>query len=927
MMHSDFTAAVNAAEALLQSGDYASAFTAYRRLLAARLTAGEADRRVDWVLTQRVVALAQLVGSYDLANSLLTSLEGRSREHDDAYAADFAATQRVLVLLAADRVMQAYEVVQTLRPTLGDIRELTITPNGLSQWEAHIVWANTDRTDRATLFSLLYLVLGSLLSAFGQYRDARAMFQQGLTHIPNMTDRALRLDHERQILLRDAAAALEAGAFNDALDRLKTPELDLATASIGYQTRWHELWAQCSLLRGLFGEAREHLRWVEQLCQDSKLSRAALLARFNYVSVLITLNQTATASVLLIETEPTVRNSGEQTLQDQYRRLQAVIEARNRLDSAADIDSVAEQQRRARAFDMTGGTAATYQAVTTRPTSFLAAFDDRALSVQFALAQNEYAEAKSHFNALRTAFSTSDSALILARLNALEALVRYYEGDFRGAESASRTAVKHFTTINANADLYQALRIQRQCMFRTGAAPEQIAQLVSTMSAVLDSLVSNLEPLEQDIYLLNKWTDEETTLANTAHALVRSKLPLSWKNWHAYWKRTRDVQELITKLDRRRGLTLDARELRVPLSLHLPLDTAVFAFLTLPDRLFLITQTTFAVDIHELPLPRVRLREEVRALHQALGNVARHKPPQSASAVVAPDPLRLAERLASSLGLPEQIRNLPSRIRRLRIVADDVLHGVPFAALVVDGEPLLTRYSLTHHPYIHSRLAPRTKIRTLLAVAASNGNWRFASLPGTEAELAMITQVVAEHQLKADVLLNPNAKTVVEQLSLRDMAHLACHGIFTLDDPEYTGLVFIPATGDDEDVLSLPTVRTLQLARLQHLVLSACWSADYFALPGRHVVSLPESFHTAGVQTVLGSLWEIGDQVSVAFMRRYYSYLRHLPPDEALRQTQEDTRHNRLDVKLNTSSMRQWASFQLYGNTRRLSFTGSHRWW
>src|SRR5205085_5777835 len=112
-----------------------------------------------------------------------------------------------------------------------------------------------------------------------------------------------------------------------------------------------------------------------------------------------------------------------------------------------------------------------------------------------------------------------------------------------------------------------------------------------------------------------------------------------------------------------------------------------------------------------------------------------------------------------------------------------------------------------------------------------------------------------------------------------------------------------------------PALAGLRLDRLRHVTLSSCWGADSFVLPGRHVVSLPQALVRAGAGSVLGSLWPVDDDVSPAFMQRFYHYLDAWPRDEALRRTQLDCLRGNLPLPPGRRADQPfyWAGFQLYG--------------
>ena len=97
--------------------------------------------------------------------------------------------------------------------------------------------------------------------------------------------------------------------------------------------------------------------------------------------------------------------------------------------------------------------------------------------------------------------------------------------------------------------------------------------------------------------------------------------------------------------------------------------------------------------------------------------------------------------------------------------------------------------------------------------------------------------------------------------------------------------------------------------------LASCWSADNFILPGRTVLSLPQTLCAAGAHSVLSSLWPVDDALAAAFVRRFYEHARRGPRDEALRQTQLDCVANRLfpNEETNTADVFCWACFTLSG--------------
>src|SRR5262249_3927037 len=220
----------------------------------------------------------------------------------------------------------------------------------------------------------------------------------------------------------------------------------------------------------------------------------------------------------------------------------------------------------------------------------------------------------------------------------------------------------------------------------------------------------------------------------------------------------------------------------------------------------------------------------------------------------------------------------------LSFVPDDSLHGFPFAALMQGDKYLVERYAVSvalerepQRPVLNRPLAGPAEA---LLVGMSRGNSRFAPLLGTPRELDGVERWLRDARVGVKRLMDEQAdrETVRSALARAAFAHLACHGVFCRDDAGGTGLVLLSdPDSEKEEILSFQDLAHLDLGGLRHVTLTACWSADNFVLPGRWVVSLPETLCRAGVRSVLGSLWQVDDNLAIAFVRRFYLRLATLP--------------------------------------------------
>jgi CHAT domain-containing protein len=184
-------------------------------------------------------------------------------------------------------------------------------------------------------------------------------------------------------------------------------------------------------------------------------------------------------------------------------------------------------------------------------------------------------------------------------------------------------------------------------------------------------------------------------------------------------------------------------------------------------------------------------------------------------------------------------------------------------------------------------------------------------------EIAEVSEWLRRRGFDACVMGGEATRTEVSRrLETAAVCHLACHGIFEPDSPDRSGVIL---GGAEEDrVLSVRVLAGLDLRGLRQIVLSSCWSADSFVLPGRWVISLPKILLYAGAGSVIGSLWEVDDRLAQGFMGRFYRRLETMRRDEALRLTQLDCIHGEVK-EADAADPIYWAGYALYGDSGRLT--------
>jgi CHAT domain-containing protein len=158
------------------------------------------------------------------------------------------------------------------------------------------------------------------------------------------------------------------------------------------------------------------------------------------------------------------------------------------------------------------------------------------------------------------------------------------------------------------------------------------------------------------------------------------------------------------------------------------------------------------------------------------------------------------------------------------------------------------------------------------------------------------------------------ASRVKEALSNCAFAHIICHGAFEILDLARSGLVLRPEL-DPPHILSVSALVDLDLTRLNHVTLSACWAADNYILPGQRVISLPVVLAQSGAGTILAGMWKVSDAFAPAFMQRFYELAARVPKVEALARVQRESLDGVLPGWEGIAvSPYFWAGFTLYGD-------------
>ncbi|WP_351233327.1 CHAT domain-containing tetratricopeptide repeat protein [Streptomyces sp. NPDC002133] len=184
------------------------------------------------------------------------------------------------------------------------------------------------------------------------------------------------------------------------------------------------------------------------------------------------------------------------------------------------------------------------------------------------------------------------------------------------------------------------------------------------------------------------------------------------------------------------------------------------------------------------------------------------------------------------------------------------------------------------HARQRARVQPTPRDRAMIiAMSATPGLPDQGRLPNVSAEAAMLRARVPNSVLFTEPGVTSGIEgggvatktNVLTHLPSCTIAHFACHGYSDPTDPSSSQLLLHDHLDDPLNVTSLASI-ALDNARLAYL--SACstaLTADTNLLD--EAIHLASAFQIAGFPHVIGTLWEINDQLAVKIAKSFYTDL------------------------------------------------------
>jgi CHAT domain-containing protein len=155
--------------------------------------------------------------------------------------------------------------------------------------------------------------------------------------------------------------------------------------------------------------------------------------------------------------------------------------------------------------------------------------------------------------------------------------------------------------------------------------------------------------------------------------------------------------------------------------------------------------------------------------------------------------------------------------------------------------------------------------------------YSFDPLPGTAKEVRSIAALIRERKETADVRVGIDAtkrKLFDTDLAQFRFLHFATHGVLAVDTGISEPSLVLSVDGQDPShmFLSMSEILGLKL-QSESVVLSACNTGSGVISRAEGVMSIGRAFLAAGATSVTVSLWQVSDDSTALFMKKYYEGL------------------------------------------------------
>jgi len=248
---------------------------------------------------------------------------------------------------------------------------------------------------------------------------------------------------------------------------------------------------------------------------------------------------------------------------------------------------------------------------------------------------------------------------------------------------------------------------------------------------------------------------------------------------------------------------------------------------------------------------------------------------------------------------------LDKKIKKIIIITDDVLHYLPFEALLCEIRPkkwLIEDYQISYASSISSlreikqrrRMRDHKSPKDILAVGDPffgsreefEGESLFKNFDAAGSILfprlkysGLEIERIGRYFKKARTSIFQREEATEDQLKKLDLTdykilHFATHGLIDDKNPGRSSIILSQGESTLEDgFLQMREIFNLKL-NSDLVTLSACQTGLGQLIRGEGIESLCRAFFFAGTSSALISLWAVHDQATAQFMDRFYLHLR-----------------------------------------------------
>jgi CHAT domain-containing protein len=191
----------------------------------------------------------------------------------------------------------------------------------------------------------------------------------------------------------------------------------------------------------------------------------------------------------------------------------------------------------------------------------------------------------------------------------------------------------------------------------------------------------------------------------------------------------------------------------------------------------------------------------------------------------------------------------------------------------------------------------------IVSLSLGEPKQRLSPLPGAEAEAIAIAPLLNTQAITG---AQGTKAAIVQKMPQASIIHLATHGL--LDDVRGLGsAIALAPSGTDDGLLTAEEIFDMKL-QANLVVLSACNTGEG-RITGDGVIGLSRALISAGVPSVIVSLWSVPDAPTSELMQSFYQNLQNNPDKaQALRQAM-------LTTMKTHPGPRNWAAFTLIGES------------